>query len=160
MTISVVVTWNLPTRSWTAISLDPPARSSAKGPRTAVNRLHAIVGKRHKLHVTVKIPAAAEAAAERYRVAAEDLTRRQNHVVAMQLDLARRLIEECGLNRSEAAVAVGLSNTFLGRLLDGKAERATVPPPPDPGAALSAFVADERIGVDRYRPKPKVRKRP
>jgi hypothetical protein len=108
----------------------------------------------------VKIPAAAEAAAERYRTAAEDLARRQNHVVAMQFDLACKLIDGCGLNRSEAAIAVGLSNTYLGKLLDGKAERAHAAPPPDPGAALSAFVADERIGVDRYRPKPKARKRP
>lgn len=160
MSISVVVTWNPPTQSWIAVSLDPPGRAIANGPRTAVNRLHAIVGRKRKLQVAVELPAEAEAAAERYRLAAEDLARRQSHVVTMQLDLARRLIDSCGMNRSEAAVAVGMSNTYLGKLLDGKAARAPGPPPPDPCAALSAFVADERIGVDRYRPKPKVRKRP
>lgn len=146
----IAATWDASTRSWVAVSFDPPARTVASGLRIAVRRLTRNLRRRPAPRVSVELPAAAKAAVERYLDASADLARRQAHVLEMQLELAHVLIENCGLNRSEVAVTVGLSDSHLGKLLDGKLERDAVYAPHDPAASLSAFVSDERIGKARY----------
>jgi len=154
--IDVNVSWHEPTGSWVAVSADPPARASGNSPRIAVRRLRATLGARTKIRVAIALPAKASAAVERYQAAAADLAERQQRVLDMQIELAQMLIESCGLNRSQSAVVVGMSHSYLARLLDGKRERdASSIAPVDPLTALAEFVADERIGADRFVRKPK-----
>jgi hypothetical protein len=140
----VLVTWQDQTCSWAAVSATPPGRAVAESPRTAVNRLRKRLGSK-KLNITVRMPLATERALARFATTAAAVAEMQTKLQSMQIALAKQMIEQHGLNRIQAGAVVGLSHSFLGKILDGKLARGSLHLPPlDPAAALAEHLADQR----------------
>lgn len=58
-----------------------------------------------------------------------------------QLELGRMLISKYRLNRSQAAAMVGINDSYLGRLMDGKTSRESdILEPPAPDEALARHI--------------------
>jgi len=116
----------------------------AESPTIAVNRLKRSIAQRDdhaRFEVTVELPSVARTAIDRYFAAMADSAEKQQRALSMQVELAELLIERFGLNRTQAAVAVGLSQSHLGKILDGKVLRTVaLPKTADPAESIAQFV--------------------
>ena len=116
----------------------------AESPTIAVNRLKRSIAQRDDhacFEVTVELPSVARTAIDRYFTAMAESAEKQQRALSMQVELAELLIERFGLNRTQAAVAVGLSQSHLGKILDGKVLRTVaLPQTTDPAESIAQFV--------------------
>lgn len=143
-TNNITITWHDGQQKWVAISQSPRCRAMASSPTIAVNRLKRSITHRNGLtrfKVTLELPSGARTAIDRYVAAMTASAEMQNKALNMQVELAELLTERYGLNRNQAAVAVGLSQSHLGKILDGKTRRSVaLPPAVDPAEMMAEFV--------------------
>jgi hypothetical protein len=143
-TNNIVVTWHDGQQKWVATSQSPRGKAMAESPTIAVNRLKRSLAQRDeraRFKVTVELPSGARTAIDRYFSAMAESADRQQKALSMQVELAELFIERYGLNRTQAAVAVGLSQSHLGKILDGKVLRSvSLPKTVDPAESIAEFV--------------------
>lgn len=143
-THNIVVTWLEGQQKWAATSQSPRGKAIAESPTIAVNRLKRSISQRDeqaRFKVTVDLPSGARTAIDRYFAAMAESADKQQKALSMQVELAEVFIEKYGLNRTQAAVAVGLSQSHLGKILDGKVLRnVTLPKAVDPAESIANFV--------------------
>ena len=143
-THKIVLAWLEGQQKWVATSQSPRGKALAKSPKTAVNRLKRSLALRQgdaRFEVVVQLPGGAQTAIDSYfaAMAAADETRKT--ALSMQLELAELFLERYCLNRSQAAAAVGLSHSYLGKILDGKVLRSVTPSQTvDPAESIAEFV--------------------
>lgn len=143
-THNIVVSWLDGQQKWVATSQSPRGKAIAESPTIAVNRLKRSISQRHeqaRFTVTVELPSGARTAIDRYFAAMADSADKQQKALNMQVELAELFIEKYGFNRTQAAVAVGLSQSHLGKILDGKVLRnVALPRTIDPAESIAEFV--------------------
>lgn len=151
------LSWHDGLRKWVAASQSPEAKAMAASPKTAVNRLKRALSLRGlgsvQFEVVVQLPSGAVSAIDRYFAVMADAAEKQRKALEAQIELAELFIDRYGLNRTQAAAAVGLSHSHLGKLLDGKVSRTVaLPPSVNPAETIADFVntkATEHTSVAR-----------
>lgn len=140
----IVVSWLDSQRKWAATSHDPKGKALADSPTIAVNRLKRSLLQREgpaEFAVTLELPSGARSAANRYLGAMNEAAEKQAVALSLQVELAELFIDRYGLNRTQAAAAVGLSHSYLCKILDGKVLRNVSPQSTtDPAVSIAEFV--------------------
>lgn len=145
MTYKITLSWHDGKRTWSAVSQPLAAKATARSPKTAVNRLKKSIGLRARgaarFEVVTELPAGALPVVDKYRTTMVEAAEKRRQALHAQLELAQLLIKRYGLNRSQAAAAVGLTTSYMGKILDGKVVRGEASlEPPNPAETISDFV--------------------
>ncbi len=143
-THKIILSWHEGKRTWVAVSQSHDGKATARSPKTAVNRLKKTLAVFDRapaqFEVVTELPSGALGAVAKYLNTMSEAAEKRRHALTMQVELAQLFITRYGLNRSQAAAAVGLTTSYLGKLLDGKVVRGDALETRHPAVTISDFV--------------------